>query len=89
MPLLGAVAAEVVQTRHYSPRGPYASDGTVQESSPESSEQFVGNLQVSPGRAFGSGVVIEQECAALHGRAAAAKTSEGFIDEMTAFAQQK
>ena len=48
--------------------GPYASDGTVQESRPDSSEQFVGNLQVSAGQAFGNGVVIGQECAAPHDR---------------------
>ena len=43
--------------------GPYAPDGTVQESRPASSDQFVGNLEVHADQAFGSGVIIGQQCA--------------------------
>ena len=46
--------------------GPYADDGTVQQSRPESSEQFVGKLQVNVDQASGSGVIIGQQCAPPH-----------------------
>lgn len=48
--------------------GPYAPDGAVQESRPESSDQFVGNLEVHEDHAFGSGVIIGQQCARPHDR---------------------
>jgi hypothetical protein len=43
--------------------GPYASDGAVQLIRPESSNQFVGNLEAHADQAFGSGVIIGQQCA--------------------------
>jgi hypothetical protein len=43
--------------------GPYASDGTVQPSRPESSDQFVGNLEVHADQAMGIGVILGQQCA--------------------------
>lgn len=43
--------------------GPYHSDGTVQLTRPESSAQFVGNLEMHGGRASGTGVIIAQGCA--------------------------
>jgi hypothetical protein len=46
--------------------GPADSDGTVQQSKPQSSEQFVGNLQVNGGQALGSGIIIGQGCAVPH-----------------------
>jgi hypothetical protein len=50
--------------------GPYASDGTVQETRPESSAQFVGKIGMhSDAQAVGTGVIIGQGCAAAdHGR---------------------
>ena len=46
--------------------GPYASNGALQQTRPESSEQFVGNLQVNGDQAVGSGVIIGQGCAPPH-----------------------
>jgi hypothetical protein len=43
--------------------GEYASDGTVQLTRPESSNQFVGNLEVHADQASGSGFIIGQQCA--------------------------
>ena len=43
--------------------GPYHSDGTVQLTRPESSAQFVGNLEVQGNRASGTGVIVAQGCA--------------------------
>lgn len=44
--------------------GPYVPSGLVQQTRPESSAQFVGNLEVHGDQAFGSGVIIGQGCAA-------------------------
>jgi hypothetical protein len=44
--------------------GPYASDGTVQLTRPDSSAQFVGTVEGQGNQAAGSGVIIGQGCAA-------------------------
>ena len=43
--------------------GPYDDGGELQVARPESSEQFVGKIQMSAGQWSGSGVIIGQECA--------------------------
>jgi hypothetical protein len=44
--------------------GPYANDGTVQQTRPDSSSQFVGKVEGHDNQASGSGVIIGQGCAA-------------------------
>jgi hypothetical protein len=43
--------------------GPYDDGGELQVARPESSEQFVGTIQMRDGQWSGSGVIIGQECA--------------------------
>jgi hypothetical protein len=43
--------------------GPYNNDGVLQESRPQSSEQFVGAVEMSDGQLYGSGLIIGQDCA--------------------------
>jgi len=58
--------------------GPYVSDGTVDQSKPESSAQFTGSIEVDGDQATGSGVIIGQGCAV--------PDTAGFCGE-TAFAE--
>jgi hypothetical protein len=44
--------------------GPIGEDGQLQTSRPETSEQFVGTVQMQPGQWSGSGTIIGQGCAA-------------------------
>jgi hypothetical protein len=43
--------------------GPYDNGGELQESRPESAEQFVGTIQMRDGQWSGSGLIIGEKCA--------------------------
>ena len=55
--------------RLYVGAGPYEATGVIQQTRPETSEQFVGTLEVNRDQASGSGVIIAQGCAVPHGSA--------------------